>query len=56
MVHKLIHLSLNNPLVVVFLVLVLAVIVLTIVGTFLRGPYWHFFWPWETWPETPKHF
>ena len=40
----------------VFLVLVLGVIVLTIVGTFLRGPYWHFFWPWETWPETPKHF
>jgi quinol-cytochrome oxidoreductase complex cytochrome b subunit len=39
-----------------FLVLVVAVIVLTIVGTFLRGPYWHFFWPWESWPETPKHF
>ena len=27
--------------------------VLTIVGTFLRGPYWHFYWPWEAWPETP---
>jgi quinol-cytochrome oxidoreductase complex cytochrome b subunit len=40
----------------VFLLLVLAVIVLTIVGTFLRGPYWHFFWPWDTWPETPRHF
>jgi quinol-cytochrome oxidoreductase complex cytochrome b subunit len=40
----------------VFLLLVLAVIALTIVGTFLRGPYWHFFWPWEAWPETPRHF
>jgi cytochrome b-561 len=40
----------------VFLLLVVGVLVLTIVGTFLRGPYWHFFWPWDTWPETPKHF
>jgi quinol-cytochrome oxidoreductase complex cytochrome b subunit len=40
----------------VFLLLVLAVIVLTIIGTFLRGPFWHFFWPWEAWPETPRHF
>ena len=40
----------------IFLLLVLAVIVLTIIGTFLRGPFWHFFWPWEAWPETPRHF
>jgi quinol-cytochrome oxidoreductase complex cytochrome b subunit len=39
-----------------FLVFVLAVAVLTIIGTFLRGPYWEFFWPWETWPQTPTHF
>ncbi len=40
----------------VFLLIVLAVAILTIVGTFLRGPYWKFFWPWESWPETPRKF
>ena len=19
----------------------------------LRGPYWHFYWPWQAWPEIP---
>jgi quinol-cytochrome oxidoreductase complex cytochrome b subunit len=38
----------------VFLVLVAAVLILTIVGTFLRGPYWHFYWPWQPWPELPS--
>ena len=28
-------------------------IVFTLIGTFLRGPYWHFYWPWEPWPEIP---
>ena len=37
----------------VFLALVLLVIVFTVIGTFLRGPYWHFYWPWEAWPEIP---
>ena len=41
---------------VIFLILVAAVIVLTIVGTFLRGPYWQFYWPWESWPGAPGHF
>ena len=31
----------------IFLLVCLALIVLTIVGTFLRGPYWNFYWPWE---------
>ena len=39
---------------VVFLILVAAVLILTIVGTFLRGPYWHFYWPWQPWPELPS--
>jgi quinol-cytochrome oxidoreductase complex cytochrome b subunit len=39
---------------VVFLVLVAAVLILTIIGTFLRGPYWHFYWPWQPWPELPS--
>ena len=38
----------------VFLVLVLAVLALTLVGTFCRGPYWNFYWPWQSWPELPR--
>jgi len=37
----------------VFLAVVLLVLVLTLVGTFLRGPYWHLYWPWQAWPEIP---
>ena len=40
----------------IFLAVVVLILVLTIVGTFLRGPYWKFFWPWEAWPEAPKNF
>jgi quinol-cytochrome oxidoreductase complex cytochrome b subunit len=37
----------------VFLVAVVVVVLLTIVGTFLRGPSWELFWPWQPWPELP---
>jgi len=37
----------------VFLLLVLAVLVLTFVGTFCRGPYWQLYWPWQAWLELP---
>jgi quinol-cytochrome oxidoreductase complex cytochrome b subunit len=37
----------------VFLAVVVVVVVFTLVGTFLRGPYWHFYWPWQAWPEIP---
>ncbi len=37
----------------VFLGLCLLVLAFTVVGTFFRGPYWHFYWPWEAWPEIP---
>jgi cytochrome b-561 len=37
----------------VFLLLVLAVLVLTFVGTFCRGPYWQLYWPWQAWVELP---
>jgi cytochrome b-561 len=36
-----------------FATVVVAILVLLVIGTFLRGPYWHFFWPWESWPEVP---
>jgi quinol-cytochrome oxidoreductase complex cytochrome b subunit len=37
----------------VFLILVVAVLALTFVGTFCRGPYWHLYWPWQSWPVLP---
>jgi cytochrome b-561 len=33
-----------------------ALVVLLVVGTFMRGPYWHFYWPWESWPQVPTKF
>jgi quinol-cytochrome oxidoreductase complex cytochrome b subunit len=41
---------------IVFLVIVAIVLILTIVGTFMRGPYWNLYWPWEAWPEMPRRF
>ena len=38
----------------VFLAICLVIVVLTVVGTFMRGPYWHFYWPWQSWPEIPS--
>jgi cytochrome b-561 len=38
---------------VAFLVIVAVVLALTVVGTFLRGPSWQFYWPWQAWPELP---
>jgi quinol-cytochrome oxidoreductase complex cytochrome b subunit len=40
----------------VFLILFAVVLILTIVGTFLRGPSWRFFWPWEAWPQVPTRY
>lgn len=42
--------------IIVFLIVVLCVAILTIVGTFMRGPYWDFYWPWQAWPEIPRTF
>ena len=32
---------------------ILVILVFTFVGLFMRGPYWHFYWPWQAWPEIP---
>ena len=40
----------------VFLAICLLIIIFTIIGTFLRGPYWNFYWPWESWPSMPVRF
>ena len=37
----------------VFLALTLGILLLTFIGTFMRGPYWQLYWPWETWPAIP---
>jgi quinol-cytochrome oxidoreductase complex cytochrome b subunit len=37
----------------VFLALTIAILALTFLGTFMRGPYWQLYWPWEAWPEIP---
>jgi quinol-cytochrome oxidoreductase complex cytochrome b subunit len=38
----------------VFLAVVAVVLIFTIIGLYLRGPYWNFYWPWEAWPEIPS--
>lgn len=40
----------------VFILICLLIILFTVIGTFLRGPYWGFYWPWEAWPEIPVKF
>lgn len=37
----------------VFLAVALLVVIFTLIGTYMRGPYWQFYWPWEAWPEVP---
>lgn len=37
----------------IFLLLALFVLALTSIGTFCRGPYWNFYWPWQNWPQLP---
>lgn len=41
---------------IVFLVIVAVILILTIVGTYLRGPYWEIYWPWQSWPAMPRKF
>jgi quinol-cytochrome oxidoreductase complex cytochrome b subunit len=38
----------------VFLAVVAGILILTVVGLYLRGPYWKFYWPWEAWPDIPS--
>jgi quinol-cytochrome oxidoreductase complex cytochrome b subunit len=37
----------------VFLLVLLAIVLLTYIGMVMRGPYWDFYWPWQTWPAVP---
>ncbi len=40
----------------IFLLVVAGILVFTIIGTYLRGPYWNWYWPWESWPVMPRKF
>jgi quinol-cytochrome oxidoreductase complex cytochrome b subunit len=40
----------------VFIFICIVIILLIIIGLYLRGPYWKFFWPWQSWPEIPTIF
>lgn len=40
----------------IFLLICLLIIIFTVIGTFMRGPYWNMYWPWESWPEMPVKF
>jgi quinol-cytochrome oxidoreductase complex cytochrome b subunit len=40
----------------IFLGICLLIIIFTIIGTFMRGPYWELYWPWEAWHEMPVKF
>ncbi len=37
----------------VFLLIALSIMVFMVIGMFMRGPSWGFYWPWEAWPEIP---
>jgi quinol-cytochrome oxidoreductase complex cytochrome b subunit len=37
----------------VFIILTVAILALTFIGTFMRGPYWQMYWPWAAWPDIP---
>ena len=38
---------------ITFLAIVAVIVGFTLIGTFCRGPYWQFYWPWQTWPDLP---
>lgn len=40
----------------VFLAICLLIIAFTVIGTFMRGPYWELYWPWQSWPDLPVKF
>jgi quinol-cytochrome oxidoreductase complex cytochrome b subunit len=36
-----------------FIAVMVLILVFTVIGLYLRGPYWNFYWPWEAWPDIP---
>ncbi|MGD9563044.1 MAG: cytochrome bc complex cytochrome b subunit [Pyrinomonadaceae bacterium] len=40
----------------IFLIIVVAILVLTFIGTYMRGPFWEIYMPWQEWEQTPRRF
>lgn len=40
----------------VFLLVSVVIVLLVIVGLYIRGPYWKLYWPWQGWPQMPRQF
>ncbi|HEV3112722.1 MAG TPA: cytochrome b N-terminal domain-containing protein [Candidatus Binataceae bacterium] len=38
----------------VFAIVTVAILILIVVGLYLRGPYWHLYWPWNPRPVLPR--
>lgn len=38
----------------IFSAICVAIILLILIGVYVRGPSWGLYWPWEAWPETPR--
>ncbi|MCP4003494.1 MAG: hypothetical protein GY725_04795, partial [bacterium] len=45
--------STRSAAIAAFCAFIVAFILLTYIGTALRGPNWVFYWPWQAWPEHP---
>lgn len=41
---------------VAFILIVAMILILTFVGTFMRGPFWELYMPWQNWGEIPRRF
>jgi quinol-cytochrome oxidoreductase complex cytochrome b subunit len=40
----------------VFLIIVAVILILTFIGTFMRGPFWELYMPWQEWEQVPRKF
>ena len=40
----------------IFLLIVAAILILTFIGTYMRGPFWEIYMPWQEWEQTPRKF
>jgi quinol-cytochrome oxidoreductase complex cytochrome b subunit len=45
--------STRSAAIATFCAFIIAFILLTYIGTALRGPNWDFYWPWQAWPPHP---
>ena len=45
--------STRHAAIATFCAFIIAFVLLTYIGTALRGPNWDFYWPWQAWPSHP---